>query len=48
MDTQVHPPLLVAGLKVTILDMDTKGEWVKIKDENEVIGYISIEKLRLI
>ncbi len=48
MDTQADPPLLVAGLKVTILDMDTKGEWVKIKDENEVIGYISIEKLRLI
>lgn len=41
-----HP--LLAGTKVTVLQMTSKGEWVKITNSDGLVGYIPSMSLKLI
>lgn len=45
---KVNNSLIFAGSKVTILQMTSNGEWLKIKNEAGSIGFIPADHLRII
>ncbi|MEC7839238.1 MAG: tetratricopeptide repeat protein [Chlamydiota bacterium] len=44
----VNENLLKAGSKVVLLQSDQEGQWLKVEDENDVVGFVPHSNLRVI